>query len=67
MWELDPAALVDLLSAHGAAAMLTVEEDKLLSKAGLANRMPGNWDGTDLWARARQASIELAGFVPLDE
>src|SRR5438270_2991492 len=61
---LDPAALVDLLSAHGAAAVLTVEEDKLLSKAGLANRMPDHWDGTDLWARARTAGISLSGFAP---
>jgi hypothetical protein len=59
-------SLVDILTAHGAAAVITVEEDQQLSKEGLANRMPSDWDGLDLWARAKQAKLHLAGFAPLD-
>ena len=63
--DLDAEGLLALLSAHGPAAVITSIEDKRLAAAGVASRMPSDWDGIDVWARPRLAGFDLSGFAPL--
>lgn len=62
---LTPETLVPTLRAHGAAVVITKHEDDLLTRAKVQSQMPSDWDGSDLWARARLAGLELTGFAPL--
>jgi hypothetical protein len=62
--ELDVDGMIELLSQHGAAAVVTVEDDRRLTSAGLRSTMPAGWDG-DVWARPRAAELDPAGFAPI--
>lgn len=41
----------------GVVCIITKDEDKKLSK--LSDKMPGNWDGKDIWARYKESKIEI--------
>jgi hypothetical protein len=58
--------LVSLLRWHGAAAVVTIADDKRLSSAGLASRMPDGWTG-DVWARPRAAGLDPRSFIPISQ
>jgi hypothetical protein len=62
--ELDVDGMVELLNQHGAAAIVTNDDDKALTSAGLRSTMPDGWDG-DPWARPRAAGLDPAAFAPL--
>lgn len=50
-----------------ACVILTPEEDQLITRAGLATRMPEGWqEGGDLWARHRAAGLDPEGFETLE-
>lgn len=38
-------------------AIITRDEENVLSKAGLARKMPDDWDGRDVWARYRKTGL----------
>lgn len=52
-----PKSVEDILSRYCVAVVVTKDEDRLLSKAGLRSKMPADWDGSDLWARYRKVGI----------
>jgi hypothetical protein len=62
--HLDVTGMQRLLAAHGAAAIVTIEDDKQMSASGVAFRMPDGWDG-DVWARPRFAGLDPQGFAPV--
>lgn len=62
--ELDVDGMVELLNQHGAAAIVTNDDDKALTSAGLRSTMPDGWDG-DPWARPQAAGLDPAAFAPL--
>lgn len=38
-------------------AIITRDEENVLSRAGLARKMPDDWDGRDVWARYRKTGL----------
>jgi hypothetical protein len=62
--DLDVDGMLQLLKKHGAASVVSVEDDKRLSAAGLRSRMPENWNG-DVWARPRAAGLDPIDFAPV--
>jgi hypothetical protein len=61
---LDVNGMLHLLAMHGAAAVVTIEDDKRLSAAGVAAKMPDDRDG-DVWARPRYAGLDPRLFAPI--
>lgn len=55
----DPLKVKKILSRHCTIAIITKEEDSLLNKNGLGNRMPQDWDGRDPLARYKKVGIQL--------
>ncbi|MEO7099699.1 MAG: hypothetical protein ABI162_10085 [Luteolibacter sp.] len=49
----------EILERHGTACLITWDEDRALSKAGLGRRMPPDWDRKDPLARYRALKIEI--------
>lgn len=47
--------IIELLSKYWKIAVITKEQDKLLSRT----KMPGDWDGEDIFARYSRANIYL--------
>ena len=47
--------VTELLSKYWKIAVITKEQDKLLSR----RKMPDGWDGKDIFARYRKANIYL--------
>ena len=47
--------IIELLSKYWKIAVITKEQDKLLSRT----KMPDDWDGEDIFARYRRANIYL--------
>jgi hypothetical protein len=59
-----PADLAGFLDRHFRAAVLTIEDDHQLNKAGVRARMPAGWKlGDDPWERYRTAELDPASFV----
>lgn len=48
----------EILQRHGTACLITLDEDRALSKAGLSRKMPKDWDHVDALARYRAVKIE---------
>jgi hypothetical protein len=48
-----------VLERYGVTVLITLDEDRQLNKAGLRNRMPAEWDGSDPLARYKAVGIEL--------
>lgn len=59
------ASVRPLLERLCVAALLTREEDDRLTAAGLRERMPADWNGSDALARYRAAGIEVLPNEPL--
>jgi hypothetical protein len=51
------ADIEELIRCFSVVAIVTREEESLLSEAGLRGKMPNNWDGRDVWARYRTAGL----------
>ena len=51
--------LVKLLEKYSAMTLITRNEDNLLIEKGLAKKMPIGWDGEDIFARYKEAGIEV--------
>lgn len=60
-----PEDLAALLHQHITTAVITVEEDRLLSASKLNFSMPAGDDGTDPWARYVAAGLDPASFAPV--
>lgn len=43
----------------GVVCIITKDEDKELSDKKLSGKMPGNWDGKDIWARYNSVGIAI--------
>ena len=59
---LDPVSsetVAEVLSRYGVIALITREEDDLLSASGYRQRMPADWNGVDPLARYKAVGIEL--------
>lgn len=56
-------AVLQLLDRYWQIALITKEEDDALTDLGLRNKMPGGWDGTDVFARYKAAGIVLEAAV----
>ena len=52
-------AVRQLLERYWLIALITKEEDDTLTNLGLQKKMPGDWDGTDVFARYKAAGISL--------
>jgi hypothetical protein len=52
-----------ILERFSVAALITAEEDEILNRLGLGNRMPNDWDGIDYLARYKVAGIEIVENV----
>lgn len=48
-----------LLDRFGVTVLITEDENRRLCAAGLASRMPADWDGQDPFARMRTVGIEV--------
>jgi hypothetical protein len=62
--ELDVDGMVELLAQHGAAAIVSNDDDRALTSAGVRSTMPDGWDG-DPWARPQAAGLDPTAFAPL--
>lgn len=59
-----PPDLPAFLDRHFRAAVLTIEDDHQLNKAGMRAKMPAGWTlGDDPWQRYRAASLDPDAFV----
>lgn len=59
-----PTDLAGFLDRHFRAAVITVDDDRQLNKAGVRARMPPGWNlGDDPWDRYRAAHLDPDGFV----
>ena len=59
-----PSDLAAFLDRHFRAAVLTVEDDHQLNKAGVRAKMPADWKlGDDPWQRYRAAGLDPDAFV----
>ena len=64
--HLSDEAMLGLLHEHGAAAVMSTAEDRQITKAGYARRMPPGWVvGDDPWARVRGAGLDPLTFRPV--
>lgn len=54
-----PVTVRDVLTRYAVSSLLKREEDRLLTKRGLARTMPDDWDGTDPLARYSAVGIEM--------
>ncbi len=52
-----------VLDKYGIVVLITKDDDRRLSKAGLRSRMPEDWDGRDPLARYKAAGLELVPNV----
>lgn len=60
--ELDPVtpeAVAETLGRFGVTALITKEEDALLTASGYRHKMPEGWNGADPLARYKAVGIEL--------
>ena len=48
-----------LMTKHCIGAVVTLDEDKRLTDLGYRSSMPENWNGEDVWARYKEARIEI--------
>lgn len=55
----DSQAVRNVLARWVVAAIITRDEDRALSAAGLGRRMPDGWDGENPLARYEQVGIEI--------
>jgi hypothetical protein len=63
---LTPGLLVQRLRADHRFAVITPEEDAILTAAGVEQGMPAGWaPGDDPWARYRHARLDPITFGPL--
>ena len=46
-----------LIRRFSVVAIITREEEAIVSKGGLKNKMPEHWDGNDVWARYKQVGL----------
>ncbi len=56
-----PKTVAEALRGHGTRVLITRTEDALLSKSGLAQKMPEGWDGINALAR-----YEAVGIKPIE-
>ena len=64
--SLTPRQLVDRLHAEHRFAVITPDEDRLLTEAGVEQAMPPGWQGGhEPWARYLAAGLDPASFEPL--
>jgi hypothetical protein len=59
--------LVRELSTRLIGTVVTKDEDRMLTAAGLAFVAPPDADPIDLWARYRAAGLNIQGFKPLSQ
>ncbi|MBQ7166900.1 MAG: hypothetical protein IJR93_08165 [Treponema sp.] len=52
-------AVLQLLNRYWQIALITKEEYDAMTDLVLRNKMPGGWDGTDVFARYKAAGIAL--------
>ncbi len=61
--EITAVELVNQLTDHLAAAVITKEEDRRITAAGLGSKMPPGGED-DVWSRYRAAGLDVTGFGP---
>jgi len=47
----------ELILSYSVVAIITREEEAILTGAGLKSRMPDGWDGRDVWARYKATGL----------
>lgn len=52
-------AVAGILDRFCIGVVVTRDEDKRLTQAGVRRRMPDDWDGRDVWVRHRLAGIDI--------
>lgn len=53
----DVETVYAFLDSMCVGVVVTVEEDRRLSQAGLRSKMPDEWDGVDAWARHKAVNL----------
>ena len=53
----DVETVYAILDSMCVGVVVTVEEDRILSQAGLRSKMPDEWNGVDAWARHKAVNL----------
>lgn len=56
---LTPEVIQEILEKFYHVRLVTKEEDHRLHTAGLRPKMPGDWDGENIWARYEAVGIKV--------
>ena len=55
----EPLSIRQVLEQYAVACLITKDEDRLLTRIGLNNKMPEPWNETDVLARYKTAGIDV--------